>query len=184
MNNIVEKNIVLLEKSIEHLKSDIANLRTGRVAPSLVEKVKVTAYGSISELLQLAAITTPEPQTIAIKPWDKGLLKDIEKALSIADLNVHPVVDGDLIRLNFPQLTEESRRELVKILNKKLEEARITLRQQREKIKDEVTASEKNKEMSEDQKFAALKELDNLVKDYNDKIKMIGDQKEQEIMKL
>src|SRR3989344_2291793 len=134
MHSILENNKFLFAKTLDFIRSDISNLRTGRVAPSLVEKVKVTAYGTVSELLQLAAISTPEPQTINIKPWDKNIIKDIEKALTAADLRVNPVVDGDLIRLNFPPLTEETRRDLVKILLKKLEETRISLRQHREKI--------------------------------------------------
>lgn len=184
MHNIIEKNKSWFDKVLEFLRSDISILRTGRAAPSLVERVKVTAYGTVSELLQLAAISSPEPQTIYIKPWDKSIIKDIEKALNMADLNINPIVDGDLIRLNFPPLTEEARRDLVKILHKKLEEARISLRQQREKIKEEIVQQEKAKQMSEDEKFQALKDLDNLVKEYNDKIKILGDTKEQEIMKI
>ncbi|PWB38961.1 MAG: ribosome recycling factor [Parcubacteria group bacterium] len=184
MNSAIDKGKSLFEKTIEFLKSDISNLRTGRVAPSLVEKVKVMAYGVSSELLQLAAISTPEPQTIVIKPWDRNILKDIERAISTADLNINPIVDGDIIRLNFPSLTEESRKELVKILHKKLEDSRVSVRQQREKIKDEIVALEKAKQISEDEKFQALKDLDNIVHEYNDKIKLIGDQKEQEIMKI
>lgn len=184
MHQFISQNKDLFNKTIEYLKTDINTLRTGRIAPSVVEKVKVEAYGTTSELLQLAAISSPEPQTIVIKPWDKGVLKDIERAIQVADLNINPVVDGDLIRLNFPPLTEERRKELVKILHKKLEEARITLRGQREKVREEVMNKEKNKEMSEDEKFQALKDLDTITKEYNDLIKEVGDKKEQEIMTI
>lgn len=184
MHPAVAQGKNLFEKTREFLKNDISNLRTGRVAPSLVEKVKVLAYGVSAELLQLAAISCPEPQTIVIKPWDKNILKDIEKAIIIADLNINPIVDGEIIRLNFPALTEESRRELVKLLHKRLEEARVTLRQQREKIKEQIVNKEKEKAMSADEKFQALKDLDSVVREYNDQIKQIGDNKEQEIMKI
>lgn len=184
MHQFISQNKDLFNKTIEYLKTDINTLRTGRIAPSVVEKVKVEAYGTTSELLQLAAISSPEPQTIVIKPWDRGVLKDIERAIQVADLNINPVVDGDLIRLNFPPLTEERRKELVKVLHKKLEEARITLRGQREKVREEVMNKEKNKEMSEDEKFQALKDLDTITKEYNDLIKEIGDKKEQEIMTI
>ena len=184
MHQLVLQSKDLFNKTIDFLKVDLNTLRTGRIAPSIVEKVKVEAYGTTSELLQLAAITSPEPQTIAIKPWDKSVLKDIERAIQISDLNINPVVDGELIRLNFPPLTEERRKELVKILHKKLEESRITLRGQREKVREEIMEKEKNKEISEDEKFQALKDLDLVVKEYNDHIKEIGDKKEQEIMTI
>lgn len=182
MNKILEDNKEQYEKTLEFFKNDINSLRTGRVAPSLVESVKIESYGTVSELMQLAAITSPEPQTIVIKPWDKGIIKDIERALQGSDLNINPVVDGDIIRINFPPLTEESRKELVKILHKKLEESRITLRQKRDKIKEGIIALEKSKEITEDDRFKSLKDLDDLTKEYNDKIKEISDNKEKEIM--
>ena len=114
MNSIIEKDKPQFEKVLEFFKKDITSLRTGRAAPSLVEAVKVECYGTKSDLMQLASITAPEPQTITIKPWDKNILKDIERALQSSDLNINPVVDSDLIRINFPSLTEESRKELVK----------------------------------------------------------------------
>lgn len=184
MNNLVEKHRAYFDKTIDFLKQDISSLRTGRVAPSLVEGIKVDSYGTSTELMQLASITTPEPQSIAIKPWDKSIVKNIEKALSSSDLNVNPVVDGDLVRLNFPPLTEESRRELVKILHKKLEDSRITLRNHRERAKDDINSLAKDKQIGEDEKFTALKDLDEVIKDYNDKIKKIGEEKETEIMKI
>jgi len=184
MHSMIENNKVHYDKTIEFLKKDIESLRTGRVSPSLVESVKVESYGTVSDLVQLASISTPEPQTIAIKPWDKSILKNIERALISSDLNVNPVVDSDLVRLNFPALTEESRKDLVKILHKKLEETRITLKSQREKIKDTVVNAEKAKEITEDDPFQALKELDEMTKEYNEKIKVLGDEKEQEIMKV
>ena len=182
MHNVVENNRSQYEKTLEFLKTDIGSLRTGRISPSLVETVSVESYGTVSELMQLASISAPEPQTIVIKPWDKNILKDIEKALNASDLNVNPVVDSDIIRLNFPPLTEESRTELVKLLHKKLEDSRVALRSQREKIKESILALEKSKEISEDERFQALKDLDEMTKDYNTKIKEIGDQKEKEIM--
>lgn len=184
MNQTIENSKDKFVKTIEFFKEDISSLRTGRISPSLVEGILVESYGTQTELMQLASITSPEPQSIAIKPWDKSIIVSIEKALNQADLNVNPIVDGDLVRLNFPPLTEESRKELVKILHKKAEDSRIKLKNVREKVKEEVVALEKNKEMSEDEKFTALKELDELIKDYNEKIKDISDQKEKEIMTI
>lgn len=184
MNNLVDKHKDQFDKTIEVFQEDISSLRTGRVSPSLVENIVVESYGTKTELLQLAAITTPEPQNMVIKPWDKSILSSIEKALSQSDLNVNPVVDGDLVRLNFPPLTEESRKELVKVLNKKVEDARIRLRNNREKIKDVIVSLEKDKQISEDERFGALKDLDEVVKEYNEKIKQISDAKEKEVMTI
>lgn len=184
MHSVIDKQKDKFEKIIIFLKSDLQSLRTGRIAPSFVESVKVESYGVMSDLVQLAAISSPEPQTIVIKPWDKNIIKNIEKALQTSDLNVNPVVNGDLVRLNFPPLTEETRKELVKILHRKLEETRISVRSQRDKIKDEILVMEQEKALSEDERFAALKDLDTLTKEYNDKIKEISDKKEQEIMTI
>ncbi len=184
MHELISNSKNQFEKTLDFFKNDIGSLRTGRVAPSLVESILIESYGTKTELLQLASISSPEPQTIVIKPWDKNILADIEKALAKSELSVNPIVDGDLIRLNFPPLTEESRKALVKTLNKKLEEARITVRSQREKIKEEVLKKERDGQLSEDEKFQALKDLDELTKEYNDKIKEISDKKETEIMTI
>lgn len=184
MHQIVQENLTNFDKIIEFLKSDINSLRTGRVSPSLVEKVLVESYGTKTELLQLASISSPEPQTIVIKPWDRNILKDIERAITASDVRVNPIVDGDLIRLNFPSLTEENRKELVKVLHKKLEDSRVSVKVAREKIRDEVMSAEREKAISEDEKFQALEELDDTTKEYNEKIKQIGEAKEKEIMTI
>ena len=184
MNMVIEDSKQQFEKTLEFLKESISSLRTGRVSPSLIEKIMIESYGTKSELKNLAALSSPEPRTISIKPWDKGIIKDIEKALNNSDLNISPVVDEDLIRLNFPQLTEETRKELVKVLAKKLEEAKISLRKQRDKIKETILNLEKEKDIGRDEKFTSLKELDDLTREYNEKIKDIGLSKEKEIMTI
>ncbi|MFA6307699.1 MAG: ribosome recycling factor [Patescibacteria group bacterium] len=184
MHSLVAQHRDQFDKTIEAFKEDISSLRTGRISPSLVENIIVESYGTNTALLQLAAITTPEPQSMTIKPWDKGILANIERALNKSDLNINPIVDGDLIRLNFPPLTEESRKELVKILHKKVEDARIRLRNNREKVREEIISIEKAKTISEDDKFTALKDLDEMVKEYNEKVKQISEAKEKEIMTI
>lgn len=184
MNSLLTSHSAQFEKTIEFFKEDISSLRTGRISPSLVENIMVESYGVNTELLQLAAINSPEPQSIVIKPWDKSILANIERALNKSDLNINPVVDGDLIRLNFPPLTEEARKDLVKILHKKAEDSRIRLRNNREKIREEIISLEKSKQISEDDKFSALKDLDELVKEYNEKIKQISEDKDKEIMTI
>ena len=170
------------EKVLEHFKSNISNLRIGRATPSLVENIHVDAYGTPTPIVHLASISASDPKTINIQPWDKNLIKEIEKALQQAELGVSPLVKDDLIIINIPPLTEESRKEIIKKLNQKLEETRVSVRGQREKIKDQVVKQEKDKEISEDDKFKRLEELDELVKDYNNQIKELAKNKEEEIM--
>lgn len=184
MHSLVKDNLQQFEKNLEHLKNDINSLRTGRVSPSLVEKILVESYGTKTELIQLASIMSPEPQTIVIKPWDRSILKDIERAITSSDVRVNPIVDGDLVRLNFPSLTEENRKELVKVLHKKLEDGRVTVKMTREKIKDEILGAEREKLINEDEKFQALEDLDSTTKEYNEKIKQFGEAKEKEIMTI
>jgi ribosome recycling factor len=135
-------------------------------------------------LIQLASVSNPEPRTLFIQPWDKALAKNIEKALQQANVGAQPTLDSDSIRLSFPALTEERRKEIVKQLNQKLEEARVSLRQVREKIRETIMLQEKNKEFSEDAKFKYLEELEEVVKKHNEIIRELGQAKEEEIMKV
>ncbi|MFA6428380.1 MAG: ribosome recycling factor [Candidatus Buchananbacteria bacterium] len=169
------------EKAITHVKSDISGLRTNRANPDMVEKVVVEAYGTPTPLVQLASIAVPEARSIVIMPWDKSLLKDIEKGILAANLGLNPVNEGTQLRISMPQLTEESRKDLVKLLNQKLEQGRQVIRKLRDKIREEINATEKAKEISEDKKFELLKELDEKTQEFNEKIKKIGEEKEKEI---
>lgn len=184
MSDIIQDHKPDFNKVIEFLKSEMGGLRTNRVSASLVEGVMAEAYDSTMPLIQLASIANPEPRTLFIQPWDKALAKNIEKALQQANVGAQPTLDGDSIRLSFPALTEERRKEIVKQLNQKLEEARISLRQVREKIRETIMIQEKNKEFSEDAKFKYLEELEEVVKKYNETIRELGQDKEEEIMKV
>ena len=184
MANIVESNRALLDKSLEGLKNELATLRVGRANPLMVENIMVEAYGSKTVLKQLASITVPEARTILIQPWDKSIAKDIEKSITLANIGINPVNEGAQIRLTVPLLTEETRKDLVKTVGEKMEKTRVAIRQIRDKIKDEITRLEKNKEITEDDRFDLVKKLDELVKDFNDKIKDLGAEKEQEIMTI
>ncbi len=170
--------------AFEHLKQEAGNLRTGRAHASLVENIIVEAYGAKSPLMQLASISVPEARTLAIQPWDKGLMKDIEQALQKSDLNLNPVVDRDMIRLNFPALTEEKRKELVKLLHQKAEACKVTIKQRREKMRDQIAADEKSGTITEDAKFRAFDDLDKVVKESHDEIKVFVDAKERDIMTI
>ncbi len=171
-----------LDKILEHLKSESAGLRTGRASPSLVEDLEVEYYGARTPLKALASIATPEPRQIVIQPWDKNAINPIQKAIQASSLGINPIADKDMIRLTIPQLTEERRRDLTKILGRHLEEARIQVRRDREDTLKEVDALEKAKEISEDEKFRRKSEIQKIVDDANKKIEDIGIAKEKEIM--
>lgn len=170
------------DKTIEHFKQEISGLRTGRATPALVEDVTVEAYGTKQQLKAVASITVLDAKTIAIEPWDKSIIKDIESALrSNTQLGLNPVNDGKVIRLALPELTQERRAELIKLLHQKMEQARIAVRKIREERKDEIDRALKEKQIGEDERYGLQDELDTTVKEYNEKIKTIGEEKEKEI---
>lgn len=182
--NHIEEHKPEFEKSIESLKNQLARLRTGRANVDLVEGIVVEAYGVNTPLRQLAGISVPDSKTITIQPWDKGVIQSIEKAICASDIGINPVSGGGVIRLNVPSLTEERRKEVVSVLHHKLETARIAVRNLRDDIRKGIIEMEKNKEMTEDDKYAALENLDKTVEGYVGEIKEMGERKEKEIMTL
>ena len=184
MNQYIQLKQEEFNKAIGFFKKDIVSLRTGRANPAMLDGVQVEAYGSKTPLNGLASITVPESRSIIIAPWDKNVMKDIEKAIINFDLGVSVVNEGDKLRLTVPQLTEENRLALVKRLNEKMEAARISIRQTREEIKENIEQAEKNKEINEDDKFRFIKEMDEEVRGKNDELKEIRDGKEKEIMTI
>jgi len=171
-------------KAIDFFKKDISNLRTGRANPAILDNIQVEAYGVKTPLTGLASINVPEARSLVITAWDKNITKDIEKAIISANLGLSVVNEGDKIRITIPQLTEENRRELVKKLNEKMETARISLRQTRDEIKELIETAFKDKEISEDDKFRFIKELDEATIKRNDEVKEIKDKKEEEVMTI
>lgn len=171
-------------KTIDFFKKSIASLRTGRANSNLLSGIQAEAYGVKTPLQGLAAINVPDAQSIVIIPWDKNVLKDIEKAVTEADLGVGIVNEGDKIRLTIPKMTEENRLELVKKLNQQQEDARISLRQIREETKQVIEKAEAEKEIAEDDKFRFIKELDEEINNRNEELKTIRDGKEKEIMTI
>lgn len=163
-------------------KSDVASIRTGRATPALVEDIGAEAYGQKMTIKELATITAPEPRSLIIQPWDKSVVAAIESAIRKSDLGLNPVVDGQIIRLNIPPLTEERRKEFIKLLKQKTEEARVKIRRIREEIWHKVQTMEHAHEISEDDKFKAKDDLQKLVDDYNQKIEDLEKKKEQELL--
>lgn len=172
------------QDAIDFLKLDLSSLRTGRATPALVENVMVEAYGTRTALVGLASISAPDSRTLVIEPWDKSILKDIEKGIQEAKIGLNPVVQGKLVRISLPSLTEESRKELIKVMGEKLEQARIAVRGVRDTVKTEILQAEKEKEISEDDRYRSLEALDKAVAGWNEKIKKIGEDKEKEIMTI
>ncbi|MDO9509898.1 MAG: ribosome recycling factor [Candidatus Magasanikbacteria bacterium] len=172
------------DKSIEFLKTDIAGLRTGRANTVLVESITVEAYGSRQQLKSMASISVADSKTLNIEPWDKGLLAAIEKGIRDSGIGLNPVNDGRLIRISLPELTVERRAELAKVLHQKLESARISVKKIREEVKNMIVDEEKDKIISEDERYHLQEKLDEMVKKYNDDIKSIGENKEAEITNI
>lgn len=170
------------ETALERLKEELATLRTGRTSPSVVENIMVESYGAKMPLLQLASINSPEPRQLVVQPWDASNLKAIEKAINEANLGFSVVIQEKMIRLNAPMLTEERRNEIVKNLKEILEKIKVSLRQVREKAREEIGQMEKNKEISEDEKYRSQEELDKITHEYTEKIEELGEKKKQEIM--
>lgn len=181
---IIEKIRPNLEKSVEHFKEELNQLRTGRASTALVENLLVDYYGSKSPLKQIASISTPEPRMIMVSPWDKSNLVNIEKAIKESQLNLQPNNDGQVVRINIPQLTEERRKDLTKVLNQKAEEAKIAVRQIREEAWEEIQELEKSGKISEDDKFSGKESLQAVINEYNEKIQALRDVKEKDIMTI
>jgi ribosome recycling factor len=178
----IEAKKTELDDAIEHFKVEMSKIRTGRANPSIVEDLLVDYYGTKTPLKQIANINVPEPRTLLIQPWSRDSLANIEAAMKISDLNLSPNNDGEVIRINIPALNEERRLELVKVLNKKAEETRISIRNIREDIWRELQEMEKRGEIAEDDKFRGKERLQEVIIDYNKKIDELRGKKEQDIM--
>ncbi|MEK7102017.1 MAG: ribosome recycling factor [Patescibacteria group bacterium] len=184
MHPLLDTHKEAFVKIIEHVKAELANLRTGRAHASMVTELLVTAYGVQQPLKALASITVPDARTLAVEPWDKSIVGDIERGIREANLGVNPVNDGRIIRIPMPQMTEESRREMSKVLGQKLEQARISIRQFRDEVREKIQTAEKDKEVNEDERFRLQDQLDDMVRAYNEQIKTMGEEKEKEIMTI
>ncbi len=169
------------EKSIEYLKQELTAIRTNRAAPAMLENISVEIYGAKTLLIQVASIQAPEPKMLVVEPWDKNVIKDVEKAIQTAGLGLSVVNEGNFLRITVPPMTEETRNELVKLLNLKVEDGKQSIRGVRDDIKEKVVKAEKDKEITEDERYKLLEKLDEMTREYNDKVKEIGENKEKEI---
>ena len=181
---IIEMHREGLDGALEHLEKEAAKLRTGRANPSLVEDLEVENYGVMTPIKQVANISTPEARQLLVQPWDKSSLEAVEKVITEADLGANISNDGIAVRVAFPPMTEENRVDLVKVLNQKAEEARVTVRNVREEIWKEIQKEEKEGSLTEDEKFTGKDALQEVVDEYNKKIEDMRKKKEEEIMTI
>ena len=170
--------------ALDSLEDDLSAIRTGRASPGLVERLPVEYYGAITPLIQLASISVPEPRQLLIRPFDPMTLKDIERAIMASDLGLTPNNDGKMIRLSLPQLTEERRRELVRVVNNRMEETRVRIRNVRRDLIRDLREFEKEGLISEDEQERGEKDLQELTDKLNKKVDEIGERKEKEIMEV
>jgi ribosome recycling factor len=184
IKDIIKEAEARMKSSIQSLEDDLAGIRTGRASPALVEKLSVEYYGTPTPLMQLAAISIPEPRQILIKPFDVSSVKDVERAIQTSDLGLTPNSDGKTIRLNLPPLTEERRKELVRFVQARVEEARVSVRNiRRDAIKD-MREFEQEKLISKDDLKRGEEDAQKSTDEYNEKINAIGEKKEKEVMEV
>ncbi len=173
-----------MKKQVTFFRNELASIRAGRANPALVNDIPVDYYGTSTPINQLATVTAPEPRLLVIQPWDKSVLKDVERAIMTSDLGIMPNNDGNVIRLAIPQLTEERRRDLVSMGNKKAEESRVAIRNMRRDVNEQIRNAQREGEISEDESRRLLKEVQNLTDTYIAMIDEVIADKEKEIMEV
>lgn len=180
--DIIDKIKPELDKAINFLDRELAKIRTSRATPALVEDVVADCFGQKFPLKQLAAISIPESRLILIQPWDKSYIEGIVLALERTGIGANPIVDKDVIRINLPPLTEEYRKDLIRLLSQKKEDTKRTIRRWRESVWDEIQERFREGKIREDDKFRAKDELQDLIDEYNEKIEEIEERKKKEII--
>lgn len=173
-----------MDGAIEALRREFAGVRTGKASPALLDSIRVEAYGSMVPLNQVGTVAAPEPRMLTVQPWDKAVIKDVERALRESDLGLNPSNDGNLIRIPIPPLTEERRREYAKLLHRFAEEARVAVRHVRKEANDEVKHRQKDESLSEDDVRREQAEVQKLTDSYIQKIDELLKHKEAEVMEV
>ena len=173
-----------MSRAVEAMERDFAGIRTGRASTAIVERIQVEYYGTLTPLNQLAGISVPEAHQVVIQPWDRSVLGAIEKAILKSDIRLTPNVDGTVVRLNIPPLTEERRKDLVRVVHKRMEDARVEIRNHRREAADEMKRRERDGEIGADEAHRNLESLQKLTDRWIDQVDRAGKQKEQEIMEV
>lgn len=184
IHSVIDDAKVHMQKAVEATKREFGGIRTGRATPALLERITVAYYGVPTPVTQVATVTAPDPRLLVVQPWDKSLVKDVERAILKSELGLTPSTDGTVIRLPIPSLTEERRRELVKVVRKHAEEGRVAIRNIRRDHKDKVEHLEKSGKVSEDDSHRAVDELQKLTDRHVKEIETLLSAKEAEIMEV
>ena len=184
INEVLSECRSAMSKAVKALRKEMTKVRTGRASTSLLDDVVVEYYGAPTPLNQVATLSTPEARLITIQPWEKNLIPEIEKAIFKADLGLTPSSDGQLIRLPVPALTEERRREMVKIIKRMAEEAKISVRNARRDANENLKMLEKEKEITEDERKRAEKDVQQVTDEYVENVDELVAAKEQEVMEI
>ena len=173
-----------MQKALETLENDYKRLRTGRASVALVDNIRVDYYGTPTPLNQMATLTIPDPRTIMIQPWDNSIIGEVEKAILKSELGLTPMNDGKIIRISIPPLTEERRKDLVKVIKKKAEETKVAVRNIRRDANEMIKDLKKEKEISEDDQFRGQEETQKITDDFIKKIDAVYGTKETEILEI
>ncbi len=184
VEEILAQTSTKMQKALEALGKELAVIRTGRASPSLIEHLRADYYGVPTPIDQMASISAPEARLLVIQPWDRSAIRHIEKAILKSDLGLNPVNDGNVIRLNIPQLSEERRQELTKIVRKRVEEGRITLRNLRREALENLKGTEKDKLISQDEYHRAAEQLQKLTDKFIAEANNLGEKKQVELMEF
>ncbi|MBL8740585.1 MAG: ribosome recycling factor [Myxococcales bacterium] len=184
LDDVVKDLRASCDKAFEALRRDLAKVRTGRAHPSMLDGIRVDYYGTVTPLSQMATINVPEPRMLTVKPWDKGQVKAIDKAIREGDLGLNPQVDGDLIRLPIPALTEERRKDLVKVIRKNGEECKVAIRKHRRDAIEMADALEKDGEVSGDDAERGRKKIEDTTAELVKQVDTIIAGKEKDVMEV
>ncbi|HSH45014.1 MAG TPA: ribosome recycling factor [Longimicrobiales bacterium] len=173
-----------MEASVDAMRREFAGVRTGKATTTILDMVRVDAYGSKMPLNQVATVNTPEPRLLVVQPWDKGLIGEVEKGILSADLGLNPSNDGNVIRIPIPPLSEERRKDMVRLLHKMAEEGRISVRHARQEANKEIKQRQQDHEISEDEAHRQLEEVQRITDEYVARIDELMDAKEAEVMEV
>ena len=183
-DEVLEEVELKMMKSVDLVKDEFASIRTGKASPALVENIMVDYYGTATRLRDLAGIATPEPRLLVIQPWDPTALGEVEKAIQKANIGLNPINDGKIIRIPIPEMSEERRRDLVKVIKKVAEEGKVAIRNVRRDGNHQAEELEKTSGLSEDQKFHLLKEIQEKTDDYIRELDQLLAKKEAELLEI
>jgi ribosome recycling factor len=173
-----------MQKSVEAVTHDLAGIRSGKATPALLDSVKVEAYGQKTPLNQVASISVPDPKSLVVQPWDKSIIGEVVKAIQVAELGFNPQVEGNIVRIPVPPLSEERRRELAKMCKKIAEEGKVAIRNIRRDANDQLKKAEKDKQISEDQQHRSMDKIQEFTDKFIKKVDKLVDAKEKELMSV